>query len=323
MKNIEVLSALCRIISRLSGPLRLLYQSDMLDGCLRSASINLPGTITAIKAHLVSLRIWHDDTIEKFPFPVSLDDVHETLCIYVNMLFIYHASMKFALHMHLVLIHESFAASHALFHIEDSHRELQAANTDLGRRFQELVQLRVMKDLPTTATPFLAPPLILQVSSSAQSVQVLSASQHNSNPEQAINVTASRGLSTESNEARHLDIFTRTLKSQRSRYDGSEFLIDVLNNVISYARQNEDLTTSMNTWRKSSSGDDGPSNGDNSSEDDSRQNPMRRLDWNTMVRKQPKLLLRLMFHLDYALRTWGVPQENNFPPSLRRTPPAN
>ncbi|GIZ49513.1 hypothetical protein CKM354_001254300 [Cercospora kikuchii] len=237
MKNIEVLSALCRIISRLSGPLRLLYQSDMLDGCLRSASINLPGTITAIKAHLVSLRIWHDDTIEKFPFPVK-----------------------------------------------DSHRELQAANTDLGRRFQELVQLRVMKDLPTTATPFLAPPLILQ----------------------AINVTASRGLSTESNEARHLDIFTRTLKSQRSRYDGSEFLIDVLNNVISYARQNEDLTTSMNTWRKSSSGDDGPSN-----------------DWNTMVRKQPKLLLRLMFHLDYALRTWGVPQENNFPPSLRRTPPAN
>ncbi|PPJ58105.1 hypothetical protein CBER1_05303 [Cercospora berteroae] len=234
LKNIEVLSALCRLISRLLGPLRLLYQYDMLDGRLQPASINLPATITAIKAHLVSLRIWHDDTIEKFPFP-----------------------------------------------IEDSHSELQVANTDLGRRFQEMVQLRVMKDLPITAIPFLAPPLILQ----------------------AINVTASRGLRTESNEARHLDIFTRTLKSQQGRYDGSEFLIDVLNNVISYAQQNEDLTTSMNTWRKSSSGDDGPSNRDQNSEDNSRQNPTRRLDWNTMVRKQPKLLLRLMFHLDYALRS--------------------
>ncbi|CAK1368309.1 Cutinase transcription factor 1 beta [Cercospora beticola] len=300
LKNIEVLSALCRLISRLLGPLKLLYQYNMLDGRLQPASIDLPATITAIKAHLVSLRIWHDDTIEKFPFPVSLDDVHETLCIYVNMLFIYHASIKFALHMHLILIHDSLPGSHALLQIEDSHRELQIANTDLGRRFQEMVQLRVMKDLPITAIPFLAPPLILQ----------------------AINVTASRGLRTESNEARHLDIFTRTLKSQQGRYDGSEFLIDVLNNVISYAQQNEDLTTSMNTWRKSSSGDDGPSNRDHNS-DDSRQNPVRRLDWNTMVRKQPKLLLRLMFHLDYALRTWGVPQEKHFPPSLRRSPPGN
>ena len=132
--------------------------------------------------------------------------------------------------------------------------------------------------------------------------------------EQALNLAASRGSRSEATEARRLDIFTRTLRSQQRKFDGSDFYVDVLSNIIAYAQDDDSLTSGMNLWRENSNSNQPRSrvgsNGASCS--------IKRLGWVKMMEKRPKQFLRLMFHIEYALCNWGVPQEKHFPPALRR-----
>ena len=115
------------------------------------------------------------------------------------------------------------------------------------------------KYLPISATPLIAPPLILQ----------------------AINVSAARSQNSpmEAVEARKLDIFTLTLKSQQERFEGADYCVDVLNNIIAYAGQDEDFVANMSSWQQKRS------------EEGSRQhgNGAVRLDWVNLVHRRPKL----------------------------------
>lgn len=232
VRTIGLQTALCKLTIRLATPLRLLYQDELLDDRLETVFASLPESVEAVQESLESLRRWYEETSEKYPFPVSLDDVHESLCLYVNMLFILCASATFALNMHLTMIHENLSASRKMIDVGAARQGLQDANDDLTRRLQELIQVKVMKDLPITATPLIGPPLVLQ----------------------AINLAASRVSRTEATEARRLDIFTRTLRSQQRKFDGSDFYIDVLINIVAYAQDDDNLTSGMNLWRENSSG---------------------------------------------------------------------
>lgn len=262
-----------------------------LEDRLDAASRSLRPTIDAIHESIAALRTWHDETISKFPFPVSLDDVdeiQEAICVYANMIFCYHAACVFALNTYLLLIYEMIPGSRALFDqnlVEDCEEALEESNTNIAMRMQELVQVRQVKYIPISAAPMIGPPLVLQ----------------------AINVAASRGTRLEAVEGRKLDVFTRTLQSLQERFDGSDFCAELMNNIVGFARDDDALTRSMTDWRK---------NGHNRS---APTTPGQiKVGWNNLVHQKPRLFLRLMMHLDHAVCTGGPPQEKDFPAELRR-----
>jgi hypothetical protein len=171
--------------------------------------------------------------------------------------------------------------------MQECEEALERTNNDIARRVQELVQVRLINYLPISANPIIGPPLILQ----------------------AINVIAARGTRLEPAECRKFDVFTRTLQSLQSRFDGSDFISELMSNIIAYAREDESLVNSMSDWRK---------NATTTYSLASAGGNRIKAGWNNLVHQRPRLFLRLMVHLDYALCTGGPPAEKDFPEELRR-----
>jgi hypothetical protein len=285
-----MINTTCRLMQCISHTCKILYTHEMLDDRLDFASRDIPAVVTDINRVLESLRSWYDQAIRIFPFPISLDDAPEAICVYANMMFSYHASAMFGLQVYLILLGEVFPTAKALFSIEDVREALKSANNDVSRRTQELVQVRLVQFLPISASAILALPLILQ----------------------AINVAAARGTGMEAVEKRRLDIFTRTLKSQQQNFDGSDHCADVLANVVAYAQDDSKFVSSMTAWR------------DGKSEQNGRILPSPsvqgkiKLDWGNLVFKRPRLFLRLILYIDLAMSHGKAPTDEDFPPELQR-----
>lgn len=296
LRIVEVIGATCRLMQCLSNAGRILYRYERLDDRLDHFSKRTSPTITQIQQCLESFRAWHDQAIRLFPFPISLDDAHETICVYANMMFSYHDAAVFGLNTYLILIREMNPAARSLISVEETREALEAAHHDVARRTQELVQVRLVKYLPISASAVLALPLILQ----------------------AINVAAARGSGMETVEMRRLDVFTRTLKSQQQSFDGSDFCADVLANIVAYAQDDSKFVNSMTTWRDNT-GKETTSNGSSLANTPSAQGGGKiKLDWANLVFKRPRLFLRLVLYLDHAFCTGGPPQDDDFPMELQR-----
>ncbi|SMR47309.1 unnamed protein product [Zymoseptoria tritici ST99CH_3D1] len=289
LRIVEMIGVTCRLMQCVSHASRILYRHERLDDRLEAASRSLPSTVSGIQQCLVSLRVWHDHSIRSFPFPISLDDAPETICVYANMMFSYHAAAVSGLNVYLILLHEVFPSGRTLFSLDEAKDGLEAANSDVSRRTQELVQVRLVKYLPISASAVLALPLTLQ----------------------AINVAAARGSGMEAVEIRKLDVFTRTLKSQQQNFDGSDFCADILTNVTAYAQDDAKFVSSMMTWRDNKEGNDDSGAGANG------QNKIK-LNWGNLVHKRPRLFLRLVLYLDHAFSTGGPPMDDDFPVELQR-----
>lgn len=299
LRIVEVIATTCRLMRCLSNANRILYKYEHLDDRLEAVSNSIPATVTDIQRCLESLRQWHDQAIRLFPFPISLDDAHETICVYANMMFSYHASAVFGLNTYLILLREIFPSAKSLFSVEESKEALEIANSDVSRRTQELVQVRLVKFLPITASAILALPLILQ----------------------AINVAAARGSGMEAVEIRRLDVFTRTLKSQQQSFDGSDFCADVLANIVAYAQDDTKFVSSMTAWRDGTGKDVASNDAKGGSLSNNAQGGPNKikLDWGNLVYKRPRLFLRLVLYLDQAFSRGGPPQDDDFPAELQRS----
>lgn len=290
LRIVEVLGSTCRLIQCLSRACDILYRYEHLDDRVDAISKSLPATVAGIQRCLESLRSWHDHAIRLFPFPISLDDAHETICVYANMMFSYHAAAVFGLNTYLILIREVLPAAKNLFSLEEAHEALQIANNDVARRTQELVQVRLVQFLPISASAILALPLILQ----------------------AINVSAARGTGMEAVEIRRLDVFTRTLRTQQQSFDGSDFCADVLGNIVAYAQDDAKFVSSMSNWRENGKDTNGSASLSNGSQHKVK------LDWGNLIYKRPRLFLRLVLYLDHAFSTGGPPQDDDFPAELQK-----
>ena len=289
LRIVEVLAAQSRLMQLLKPALKLLYDCERIDERLEIASQSPVGTVASIQRCLNAFQIWYDRTIQEFPFPVSLDDAHETICIYANLLFSLHATAVSALNLYLLLIREFFPEIKHLVPIGEAKDALATANNDVTRRTQELVQVRLVKYLPITASAALALPLVFQ----------------------STNAAASLGSGMESSESRKLDVFTRMLKCQQQNFDGSDFCDDVLENVLAYARADGKFIGAMTNWRS------GKEAGSKSSSTTSGKSSLK-VDWANLTQKRPRLFLRLVLQLDLAFCTGGAPVDEDFPPELRR-----
>lgn len=291
LQIVEMITVTCRLMQCLSHATRILYRSERLDDRVENVGKALPAVVADIQRSLDALRHWHDQAIRSFPFPISLDDAPEPICVYANMMFSYHSAAVFGLNTFLLLISEVFPASKNIFSLDEAKDALEIANNDVSRRTQELVQVRLVQYLPISASAILALPLTLQ----------------------AINVAAARGSGMEAVEIRKLDVFTRTLKSQQQNFDGSDFCADIMGNIIAYAQDDEKFVTSMMTWR-----DNKDVNGGSMAGHAPGQSKIK-LDWGNLVYKRPRLFLRLVLYLDHAFCTGGPPSDEDFPQELQRT----
>ena len=291
LRLVELASVTCRLMHSLSTALDTMYHHEGLEERMEAVSRSLVLSINNLHRAIGELQHWHEGAIQIFPSPVSLDDseTHESVMIYANVLFIFQSSAIFALHTNLIFIHELVPASRSLLDkdtIEEAVEALEDANGDIMQRTRELVQVRLLNLLPISVTPLMGPPLLLQ----------------------AINLSAVRGTQMEAVESRKLDIFTRTLESSRERFHGSDFVYNVLRNMIAYAEDDEKFMVAMKNWRRDS-------------EDSVTHNGGQRqfrLDWSNLVCQRPRLFLRLMMHLDRAFCTGLPPEETDFPQGLQR-----
>ncbi|PPJ58621.1 hypothetical protein CBER1_03495 [Cercospora berteroae] len=287
----QLVNLTCHVMPGLSGALGILYHHENLDDRLEAASRSLVSSINNLHRAVAELQRWQESALQIFPSPISLDDsdVDEAISIYANMIFVYQASAVFALQTQLIFIHELLPASRSLIDedtIEESVEALEDANADIMRRIKELIQTRLLDSLPVSIVPLVGPPLLLQ----------------------AINLAAVRGTHLEATESRKLDIFTRTLESCRERFRGSDFVFDLLMNMIGYAQDDEKFMSAMSNWRRSSK------DVDYSTSSHTR----IKLDWSNLVCQRPKLFLRLMVHMDLAFCTGHPPDESDLPEGLRK-----
>lgn len=144
LRIIQLVGAMCRLVPCLASTAMILYTVEGIDDRLEMIDKTKAPILTrCIQRSLESLQTWHDETIPEFPFPVSLDmeNTPEAVCLYANMLFIYHAAATFALNANLILLHEFFPASRSLINTEDCAKALQNGITDVSQRSQELLQV--------------------------------------------------------------------------------------------------------------------------------------------------------------------------------------
>lgn len=155
---------------------------------------------------------------------------------------------------------------------------------DLACR-QEFLAARLTEYLPISISAYIALPWLLQ----------------------AITVAAVSGTDIEATEARKLDIFSRVLKQQEANFDGSKFCTDVLGDIIAYVRNEQRFVTWIAEWRQNRESDgywmtvDSPKTHHNNI----------KLNWSNLIRTRPKLYLRLLLHLDFALCNGRNPQDED------------
>ncbi|WPG99844.1 Cutinase transcription factor 1 beta [Acrodontium crateriforme] len=296
MQIFNMISTACRLILALSPILRILYTVENLEDRTNQAGESLYQISEDIQHSLRRLRMWHEETIRIFPSPISLGDTPETISIFANMLFLYYDAAIVALYSHTCLLHQVYPSRTALFPLENSQEIIKKAISDTTTRTTELLQVRLVKYLPISAAAFLSLPLLLQ----------------------AVNICAARGTLDEPVELRKLDVFTKTLRSQQSSFEGADFCKDLLVNIMSYAEEDEQFTAKR-AWHEG--GEDPSQSVEPSSahsDDGETSHVKRKLTWEQILHRRPRLFLRLILFLDVALCTGNAPKESDFPSVLRR-----
>lgn len=288
---VDIVNSTCSLICELTPAMKIVYGHERISERMVNVRSSGPDNLKEIQRCLDNLRRWYDRTIRMFPEPISLDDTHESVCIYANMMFCYYSSAVFALNFHRILIYETIPNLRDRIPLEACQESSVTAINDLERRTQEFVQTRLARYLPISASAYLSLPLLLQ----------------------AVNVSAVRGTELEAGEARRLDVFTRVLKSQEQCFDGSDFCTETLSNIVAYVQQDEKFLEWIAVWR-----DESQINGRAAAVSDStaKQSSRVKLGWASLLRKKPRLCARLLLHLDFALCTGTAPREDDLLPEL-------
>ena len=287
LQLIEVAAATCRFVQCITTPLRTLYRYEHLHQRTQAFFESAPAALADIDIGLQALATWHTRTTELFPSPVTLDNTADAVSIFVNMLFCYHASVVFALNLQRVLLHETIPSCKPLVNIQAAADHLKSAMDDFEMPLQELVQARLAQYLPISVSALLTLPLTLQ----------------------AINLTAARGAGIqESRQHRRLELFVRVLEAQRLHFHGSDFISEVQDNIVAYAKDEQLLSIG---------GRDRDMRNLSSTQGQTRQH----IQWPELVLRRPRPLLRILFRLDHTLCTGSISPQNVFlselPPELR------
>ncbi|KAH7131328.1 fungal-specific transcription factor domain-containing protein [Dactylonectria macrodidyma] len=236
----------------------------------------------------MALKRWYSTVlrIQSTPTGNILKDVdasgpsNSSPVLFINLLEMYYHSARMAL-CHYEILYCSLAPPLRLGHLDtvyESTHELQGAVAQVTQCLRKLVRLRLDRWLPISAVGCTAFPLALQI----LDVKLFNPQTPNQN---------SNSPSFAQYKQQQLNVLIEAMKTYRPRYDGVDWVARTVRFIVDLAQQH---LTAIRTQHGNSISS-----------------------WTDILQLQPKYYLRLAMTMDLSIRNGKLPQESDFPQSLR------
>lgn len=291
----EILAQIVELYVVLTDILLLVFPLDDTPGWGREMKAE---DATRVQECKVALRRWYKDTTLRFPMfdgnpaaglatPNNREEYrHDSVILYTNLMYMYYHSTRVVLchHevLHLAILQaapiDDGTGSRDLSVIYENRHELQDAASGVTECLKELVHLRLARWLPISAVACTALPLVLNILDVK-----LSALAKNS----TLDAKATAAL-----KQYRLNILIEAMRTYQPQYDGVDWVSEIVRHIVNLAQV--DGTSSRSSGFKSSIND-----------------------WTDILASQPGSYLRLALALDLSLSKGRLPEDGDFPVSLR------
>ncbi|KAK2017174.1 fungal-specific transcription factor domain-containing protein [Colletotrichum eremochloae] len=290
----EILEQLVELCIVLTDTLILVFPLDDRPGWGREMRSEEQDKVRGCK---IALRRWYKGATLRFPMfgggsvarvkSSGNDFQHDSVILYTNLMYMYYHSSRVVLSHHEVL-HLAITAAAPSFNaiptsdlviIGENRDELQDAASGITECLKELIHLRLARWLPISAVACTALPLVLHILDVK-----LSASSRSFDP------------NTQSALKQHrLNILIEAMKTYQPQYDGVDWVSETIRHIINLAQI-----------------DSPPQGGPKNSE-----GRAAIADWTDILASQPSSYLRLALTMDLSLSKGRLPEDGDFPVSLR------
>ncbi|KAK1969265.1 fungal-specific transcription factor domain-containing protein [Colletotrichum sublineola] len=290
----EILEQLVELCIVLTDTLILVFPLDDRPGWGREMRSEEQDKVRGCK---IALRRWYKGATLRFPMfgggsvarvkSSGNDFRHDSVILYTNLMYMYYHSSRVVLSHHEVL-HLAITAAAPSFNaiptsdlviIGENRDELQDAASGITECLKELIHLRLARWLPISAVACTALPLVLHILDVK-----LSASSRSFDP------------NTQSALKQHrLNILIEAMKTYQPQYDGVDWVSETIRHIINLAQI-----------------DSPPQGGPKNSE-----GRAVIADWTDILASQPSSYLRLALTMDLSLSKGRLPEDGDFPVSLR------
>ncbi|KAH9903732.1 hypothetical protein F4778DRAFT_735304 [Xylariomycetidae sp. FL2044] len=303
---IEIFVQLGELCSVLTDLLTLVFPLDDAPGWDKRPSC---GGAARAKESKIALKRWHHGATLRFPMfggasvprvrnSFSKQSQHDSVILYTNLMYMYYHSARVALCHHEVLQLAVASTSpnmnsniREISNIYENRHELQDAASGVTECLKELIQLRLARWLPISAVASTALPLVLHIID-------MKLSSHNKQN------SSSAGPTSKAVAKQHrLDILIEAMKTYQPQYDGVDYVSETIRHIINLAQLDPPADSTTNPASLLST------RGNSSHSSIS--------DWTDILASQPGCYLRLAMTMDLSLSKGRLPEESDFPESLR------
>ncbi|EPE06210.1 fungal transcriptional regulatory protein [Ophiostoma piceae UAMH 11346] len=333
---IEITLHLAELCVVLTDILTLVFPQDDTPGWGREMAERDAGRVQQGK---LELRRWYKDVTLKYPMfcgsngPSSSQSknggtgrefYHDSVILYTNLMYMYYHSARVALCHHEIL-HIAVANAAAVAQARSSKGtksmpqpvmyencyELHDAASGVTESLKELIQLRLARWLPVSAVACTALPLflhIVDVKLATSAAAAAAASTHSSvltskEDTRPVELSVSdqpgqtRPLTSSALKQHSLNVLIEAMKTYQPQYDGVDWVSETIRHIVNLAQL------------------DGPAGAkSNMTEPCSNTAPS---DWTDILASNPSWYVRLALTMDLALSKNRMPEERDFPASLR------
>lgn len=180
--------------------------------------------------------------------------------------------------------------------IYENRHELQDAATGVTECLKELIQLRLARWLPISAVACTALPLVLHI----LDVKL-------SSPRPGTTTTDGQNSQTALKQHR-LNVLIEAMKTYQPQYDGVDWVSETIRHIVNLAQLDG----------VQPNGSEGSNSSTNNNETGESSNGNGKIqDWTDILTSHPSLYLRLALTMDLSLSKDRLPEEGDFPASLR------
>ncbi|KAH7000026.1 fungal-specific transcription factor [Ilyonectria destructans] len=291
----EILAQLIELYVVLTDILILVFPLDDAPGWGRQLRPEDEGRIKECKT---SLRRWYRSATSRFPLfggsPLSRGGTdsrkefqHDSVILYTNLMYMYYHSSRVVLSHHEILQlailqaipngNNAMTTTRGLSTINENRHELQDAASGVTECLKELVHLKLARWLPISAVACTALPLILNILDVKLSAPA---------KDPSLDSNAASAL-----KQHRLNILIEAMKTYQPQYDGVDWVSEIVRHVVNLAQL------------------------DNTNAQGSQNSNIT--DWTDILALQPSSYLRLALALDVSLSKGRLPEDGDFPVSLR------
>ncbi|OIW26083.1 hypothetical protein CONLIGDRAFT_517472 [Coniochaeta ligniaria NRRL 30616] len=314
---IDIMSQLIDLCVLLTDMLILVYPLDDTPGWGRPMK---PEDQVRVTEGKIALRRWYKGATLKFPMfgggTARASNVaggsgrrefrHDSVILYTNLMYMYYHSGRVALCHHEVL-HLALASSQGsvdssvrdVSTIYENRHELQDAASGVTECLKELIQLRLARWLPISAVACTALPLVLHI---------LDVKLSSPRP----GTTNTDGQNSQAALKQHrLNVLIEAMKTYQPQYDGVDWVSETIRHIVNLAQLD-------GVQPNASQGVNPPNNDNNNNDTSDNSNGNAKIqDWTDILTSHPSLYLRLALTMDLSLSKDRLPEEGDFPASLR------